>query len=79
MARYLKQEMGISVSHNFVSTLWREHDLQPYRQGTFKLSTDPDFEEEVVDVVGGPLRIECDGQLFDPRRQLPRGQPTRAG
>lgn len=38
MARYLKQEQGISVSHNFVSTLWREHDLQPYRQGTFKLS-----------------------------------------
>ena len=52
MARHLKQEMGISVSHNFVSTLWREHDLQPHRQGTFKLSTDPRFEEKVVDVVG---------------------------
>jgi len=52
MARYLKQEMGISVSHNFVAALWRDHDLQPHRQGTFKLSTDPDFEEKVVDVVG---------------------------
>lgn len=40
MARYLKQE-GISVSHNFVATLWREHDLQPYRQRTFELSTVP--------------------------------------
>lgn len=52
MARYLKQEMGISVSHNFVAALWREHDLQPHRQGTFKLSTDPEFEEKVIDVVG---------------------------
>ncbi|MGH3854131.1 MAG: IS630 family transposase, partial [Pseudonocardiaceae bacterium] len=52
MARYLKQEMGVSVSHNFVSTLWREHDLQPHRQGTFTLSTDPRCEEKVVDVVG---------------------------
>lgn len=52
MAGYLKREMGISVSHNFVAALWREHDLQPHRQGTFKLSTDPDFEEKVIDVVG---------------------------
>ena len=44
MARYLKGELGISVSHNFVAALWREHDLAPHRQGTFKLSTDPDFE-----------------------------------
>ncbi|MBV9314502.1 MAG: helix-turn-helix domain-containing protein [Pseudonocardia sp.] len=32
MARYLKQRLGISVSHNFVASLWREHDLQPHRQ-----------------------------------------------
>jgi transposase len=52
MARYLKREMGISLSHNFVAALWREHHLAPHRQGTFKLSTDPDFEEKVIDVVG---------------------------
>jgi transposase len=52
MARYLKREEGISVSHNFVAMLWREYDLQPHRQGTFKLSTDPDFDEKVIDVVG---------------------------
>jgi len=52
MARYLKGEEGISVSHSFVATLWREHDLQPHRQGTFKLSPDPAFEEKVIDVVG---------------------------
>jgi transposase len=52
MARYLKREMGIFVSHNFVAALWREHDLAPHRQGTFKLSADPVFEEKVIDVVG---------------------------
>lgn len=52
MARYLTRERGISVSRNFVSALWRQHGLQPHRQGTFTLSTDPDFEGKVVDVVG---------------------------
>lgn len=52
MTRYLKREMAIFVSYNFVAALWREHDLQPHREGTFKLSTDPDFEEKLIDVVG---------------------------
>jgi transposase len=52
MAKYLKRYEGISVSHNFVSVLWREHGLQPHRQGTFKLSRDPDFAVKVADVVG---------------------------
>jgi transposase len=29
MARYLERHEEISVSHNFVSALWREHGLQP--------------------------------------------------
>ena len=52
MACYLAREERISVSHNFVADLWREHDLRPWQQGTFKLSTDPHFEEKVIDVVG---------------------------
>jgi len=52
MARYLKRAEGIAVSHNFIAQLWRDHDLQPQRQGTFKLSYDPDFEAKVADVVG---------------------------
>jgi len=54
MARYLKRHEGIEVSHNFVADLWRDNDLQPHRIGTFKvpLSTDPDFEAKVFDVVG---------------------------
>ncbi len=52
MARYLRRCEGISVSHNFVSMLWREHGLQPHRQGTFKVSRDPDFARKVADIVG---------------------------
>jgi transposase len=51
MAKYLKRHEGISVSHNFVAQLWREHGVQPHRLGTFKLSRDPDFAK-VADVVG---------------------------
>jgi len=52
MARYLRRHEGISVSHNFVSVLWRECDLQPHRQGTFTVSRDPDFATKVADIVG---------------------------
>jgi transposase len=52
MASYLKRCEGIVVSHNFIAQLWREHDLKPSRQGTFKLSRDPQFESKVFDVVG---------------------------
>jgi transposase len=52
MASLLKRQEGIVVSHNFIAELWRKHDLKPARQGTFKLSLDPDFEAKVFDVVG---------------------------
>jgi transposase len=54
MARYLKRSEGIDVSHNFIAGLWRDNDLQPHRTGTFKvpLSSDPNFEAKVFNVVG---------------------------
>jgi transposase len=52
MAAYIKKTEGISVSQPWVSRLWRDHGLQPWRQGTFKISKDPDFEEKVRDVTG---------------------------
>src|SRR3954447_22491234 len=52
MAKYLKRAEGIAVSHNFIAQVWRDHDLQPRRLGTFKLSNDPEFEAKVADVVG---------------------------
>lgn len=52
MAAYIKRTEGVSVSQPWVSRLWREHGLQPWRQGTFKISKDPEFEEKVRDVTG---------------------------
>ena len=48
MAAYIKKTEGIPVSQPWVSRLWREHGLQPWRQGTFKIGKDPGFEEKVV-------------------------------
>jgi hypothetical protein len=39
--------------------LWRETGWKPHRQGTFKLSKDPEFAAKVVDVVG--LNLEPPG------------------
>jgi transposase len=52
MARYIRKTEGVSVSQPWVSRLWRENGLQPWRQGTFKISKDPEFEEKVRDVTG---------------------------
>jgi transposase len=50
MARYIKKTEGVYVSQTWVSRLWRENGLRPWRQGTFKISTDPDFEDKVSDI-----------------------------
>ena len=41
MAAYLNRTDGVSVSWHYVAKLWRDNDLKPHRQGTFKLSRDP--------------------------------------
>jgi transposase len=40
------------VSQSTVSRIWRAFGLQPHRQESFKLSTDPLFIEKVRDIVG---------------------------
>jgi transposase len=40
------------VSHTTVQKIWAARGLKPHRVETFKLSTDPRFEEKLVDVVG---------------------------
>lgn len=40
------------VHASTVARIWREHDLQPHRQETFKLSRDPQFVPKLLDVVG---------------------------
>jgi transposase len=52
MATYIRRSEQVSVSWHYVAKLWRENDLKPHRQGTFKLSKDPRFAEKVADVVG---------------------------
>jgi transposase len=52
MAAYLKRREGVTVSWHYVANLWRDNGLQPYRQGTFKLSKDPQFAAKVADVIG---------------------------
>ena len=40
------------LSQTMVSRVWRAFGLQPHRQETFKLSSDPAFVDKVQDVVG---------------------------
>ena len=52
MARFIARTEGVAVSHHWVATLWRDSGLKPHRQGTFKLSKDPQFAAKVADIVG---------------------------
>jgi transposase len=42
----------VGVSSSTVQRIWSARGLQPHRVATFKLSSDPQFEEKLVDVVG---------------------------
>lgn len=48
--RSMAEETGLSKST--VQRTWSAFGLQPHRQKTFKLSTDPFFAEKVIDIVG---------------------------
>jgi transposase len=52
MSKYLKRHEGISVSHSVIARIWKDRGLAPHRQGTFKVSRDPDFSEKMIDIVG---------------------------
>jgi transposase len=43
---------AVGVSLRAVQRIWQAHRLQPHRIRTFKRSTDPDFAENVEDIVG---------------------------
>jgi transposase len=40
------------IGKDTVARIWRAHRLKPWRTERFKVSTDPDFESKLVDVVG---------------------------
>ena len=49
-SRGMARTSGLSVST--VQRIWRAFGLQPHREGTFNLSTDPDFVDKMRDIVG---------------------------
>jgi len=49
-SRDLARKAG--VSHTTVHRIWQAHALQPHRVRTFKVTTDPQAEEKIHDVVG---------------------------
>ena len=48
--RLLGKHLGIADAT--VARAWRAYRVQPWRQGTFKFSTDPELEAKVRDVIG---------------------------
>ncbi|WP_103531692.1 IS630 family transposase [Streptomyces sp. SM11] len=52
LVNHMKRREGISVSWHYVARIWREENLKPHRNGTFKISKDPAFADKVADVVG---------------------------
>jgi transposase len=69
------------IGKDTVARIWRDHNLRPWRNERFKVSTDPHFEEKLVDVVG----LYCDPPQraavfsFDEKTQcqaLDRTQPS---
>lgn len=48
--RTLARRFGIGK--DTVARIWAAHHLKPWKTEVFKISTDPDFEEKLVDVVG---------------------------
>jgi transposase len=51
-AAFIARTEGVYVSHHYVAKLWRDTKLEPQRQGTFKVSKDPEFATKVADIVG---------------------------
>jgi len=83
--RTMAQESGLSKST--VQKLWASNDLKPRPSGTFKLSTDPEFELKFWDIVGPyldppdqALLLCCDenSQIQALSRSQP-GLPLRTG
>jgi transposase len=48
--RTLAERVGIGKDS--VARIWKDHELKPWKTEPFKISSDPRFEEKLVDVVG---------------------------
>jgi transposase len=43
---------AVGIGKDAVARIWADHNLEPWKVETFKVSNDPRFEEKLVDVVG---------------------------
>ncbi len=43
---------AVGISPHAVHTIWKRTDLKPHLTRTFKISTDPQFEQKFWDVIG---------------------------
>ena len=71
----------VGISHVTVARIWKDHGLRPWKTETFKVSTDPHFEQKLVDVVGLYLDPPARAVVFsfDEKTQvqaLDRTQPS---
>ncbi len=69
------------VGKDTIARIWRSRRLRPWKADTFKLSTDPDFETKLIDVVGLYLNPSLAAAVFafDEKTQvqaLDRTQPS---
>jgi transposase len=69
------------IGKDTVARIWRDHGLRPWKVETFKISTDPEFETKLVDVVGLYLDPPARAVVFsfDEKTQcqaLDRTQPS---
>lgn len=49
-SRLLAARLGLE--HSTVAAIWADYGVKPWKEETFKFSTDPELEAKVVDVVG---------------------------
>ena len=71
----------VGIGKDAVAKIWADHNLKPWRVDTFKVSSDPQFEEKLVDVVGLYLNPPARAVVFsfDEKTQcqaLDRNQPS---
>ncbi len=62
------------VGKDTIAKVWADHNLKPWKVETFKISTDPHFEEKLVDVVGLYMNPPSRAVVFsfDEKTQCPR-------
>ena len=54
----------MKVNKNLIARIWKEADLKPHRLGRYMASTDPQFEEKAVAIIGLYLNPPQNAAVF---------------